>query len=240
VSGLSRRSAIIAGGTTVAGVLAGGGILLSDSQSQGTKNDVSGAEISGPVASATIPPNPADYQYAAMGTGDSDTTVTYFGSWKCPYCARFSTGFLQDIVEDYVATGDINIQYRNISYLGGEPFLGRDAPNAGHAGLAVWNSAPDAYWQFHEYIFQNQPPEGRQWATASKLASFAQASGVENPQPIKEAVRSNTYENALRATSDAATSAGVRGTPSLLVDGTLVSPFEKQQTRQTIENAISG
>lgn len=239
ISGMSRRSAMLAGGSALAGIIAGGGMVIGGDAAEQPASEASSTQVSGPVASAPVPPNPAEKRYATMGTDEADTTVTYFGSWKCPYCAKFSTGFFKDIVKDYVVTGDINVRFRNIAYLGGKPFIGPDAPNAGHAGLAVWNNDSASYWPYHEYVFRNQPPEREQWATASKLASFAQASNVEDPQAIKEAVQSNKYENALRATSDAAQSAGVRGTPSLLVDGTLVSPFEKEQTRNRIEDAIS-
>lgn len=174
-----------------------------------------------------------------MGTGNADATVTYFGSWKCPYCAQFSTGFLSTLVTDYVKPGQIALKFRNLAYIGGKPFLGPDAPAAARAGLAVWNDDPESYWPYHEYVFRNQPPESKRWATADTLTSFAQEAGVTDPSVVRTAIQENKYEDALRATSDAVADAGVSGTPTLLVDGTTVSPFKKDRTRRLIEETIA-
>jgi protein-disulfide isomerase len=225
VSGLPRRYFLVAGGAAVTAGLAGFGAVLN-SQSGGTSDE---------------PANTVDdYEYARIGSADAAATITYFGSYKCPICAQFGAGLFQDLRRDYVDPGDLAILYRNVSYFNGRPFLGSDAPNAGHAGLAVYNNEPESYLDFHEYIFENQPPESQRWATADQLATFASEAGVSNTDVVRTAVEENRYRNALQATASAASDAGLRGTPSLLVDGTLFNPLgDPAQTRQLIEDAIA-
>lgn len=234
VSGLSRRHLLLGGGTAAVAGLAIGGVALSGDTSNETENTESGA-----VATAPVPSSPDNNRYAVMGTDDASASVTYFGNWKCPYCAQFSTGFLPQLVADYVTTGDISLTFRNLTYVNESPFLGVDTPAAGRAGLAVWNTDPTSYWRYHEYVFQNQPPEGREWATAERLVEFATQAGVSEPEVIRTAIQENKYEEALRATTNAANEAGVDGTPMLVVGGQTVSPFEKERTRSLIEDAIS-
>lgn len=131
-----------------------------------------GSTVEGPVANAPLPKNPSAYTYATMGR-ENRPTVTYYGSWKCRYCAQFSTGFLKEIVTDYVESGTVSLTFRALAYINGQPFLGPDAPRATRAGLAVWNVDPETYWEYHEYVFANQPPESKQWATTEQLITFA-------------------------------------------------------------------
>ena len=241
VGGLRRRTLLLAGGAAVAGSAAVAGTTLdrTGDTAQDGNRDAGARGQTTAVATAPIPSSPDESRYAVTGTADAGTTVTYFGSWKCPYCAQFSTGFLSTLITDYVDTGKITLKFRNLTYINGKPFLGADAPAAARAGLAVWNDDPESYWGYHEYVFRNQPPESKQWATADKLVSFARTAGVADPSVIRTAIQENRYEDSLRATSAAANEAGVRGTPTLLVDGTTVNPFEEDRTRRLIEDAIS-
>lgn len=229
VGSISRRWLLLAGGI-LAGGIALGGALLTDGD--GMESDI-------PTADVPLPDTPGEHQYAVMGSPESALTVTYYGNWKCPYCAKFSTGFFGELVSEYVHPGKIAIEYRNLTYVGGEPFLGPDAPAAARAGLAVWDYEPESYWPFHEYVFANQPPERKAWATGDRLVSFADAAGVSNPSVIRTAIRNGTYENALRETSTAARKAGVNGTPTLVIDGQAVSGLDRELVRSRIEEAIS-
>lgn len=236
VRGLPRRAFLVGGGVVAIGAVAAGGIALSDAL--GGVEEIETSEP-GPVGTASPPDSPGDYEYAVMGSSDASATITYFGSWKCPVCARFSDGFLTTLVSDYVAPGDLRIEFRDIAYFGDQTFLGPDAPKAGHGGLAVWNTDPGAYWRFHEIVFRNQPPEAKRWATPGKMEAFAKAAGVSDPGAVREAVENDAYEDELRATSRRVQELGVRGTPTLLIGDSLVSPSNQQQTRDLIEDAIS-
>lgn len=241
VAGISRRRLLFAvGAATIAGLAVGSTVLdrgdSAGGPGSGAPTDSTGG--SGGVANAPVPAAPDEYRYAMTATADSAPVVTYFGSWKCPYCAQFSTGFLAQIVTDYVQPGEIALEFRDLAYINGEPFLGPDAPAAGRAGLAVWNTDPDSYWPYHEYVFRNQPPESDRWATADNLVAFARESGVSDPGAVRTAVQENEYEDSLQATTDAATGVGIQGTPTLVVNGTTVSPFDEEKTRRLIGDAV--
>ncbi|AQL42617.1 thioredoxin [Halorientalis sp. IM1011] len=236
VRGLPRRAFLVGGGVLAIGGVAAGGVALRNAL--GGTEEIQ-TEEAGPVGTAPIPVSPGEYDYAVMGSADAAATVTYFGSWKCPACAQFDEGFFPTLVSDYVAPGDLRIEFRHIATFDGEPFLGPDAPNAGHAGLAVWNTDPGAYWRFHEVVFRNQPPEAKRWATPRKLEAFAEAAGVSDPGAVRTAVENDEYADELQATDRRATQVGVSGTPTLRIGNSLVSPSNQQQTRNRIEDAIS-
>jgi protein-disulfide isomerase len=238
----TRRAFLAAAGTAATIGLAGctgpggGGDGGSDSDGGGTP--------SGPVATAPVPDDPGAYTYARMDAGVS-TTVTYVGNWKCPLCAEFSNGTdrglsLGALVTDYVTPGDIALEYRTLCYTGGgEPFLGPDAPRAGRAGLAVWNVDPASYWRFHEHVMANQPPEDEAWATRPRLVEFAGAAGVADPDAVGSAIADGSHESGVRANTEFAASAGVGGTPTLVVGDSAYSPFEPEPLRSALDS-VSG
>lgn len=192
-----------------------------------------------PVADAPISEQPGEYTYAAMGT--TGPVVTYFGNWKCPGCAEFSTGFLGEIVREYIDPEDLRLRFRGVAYRpNGDPWMGPDAPRAARAGLAVWNVDPDSYWPYHEQVFAEQPPEDEEWATADRLAEFARAAGVDNVEEVRSQVESGQYEDPLQSSADEAEST-IEGVPTLLIDGETVVPTEdKQRTRELLDQTAGG
>lgn len=215
-----RRYVLLAGGTVAAGGIAAGGAMFADG--------LGGGDVV------------TDAAYARFGDGDAGATITYYGSYKCGFCADFSTGFLRDLIEEYVESGSLEIVYRNVSYLDGQPFLGSDGPAAGSAGLAVYDNEPESWRDFHDHVFENQPSEGRAWATPDQLASFAADSGVEDTDAVETAARENRYRPVLEDTDTAARDAGVEGTPTLVIDGTAINPLaDESRTKTLIEDAIS-
>lgn len=215
-------------------LVTGGVLVFSGCLGSGNKGSPNTA-VDGAVASAPVPSDPASYTYATAGSANRPT-VTYYGNWKCPYCAEFSTGFLGDIVKEYVESGDINLRFRALAYINGEPFLGSDAVHAARAGLAVWNVDPETYWKYHEYVFANQPPERETWATTDKLVSFGEQAGVTSTDKLRTKLENQAYESTIQKTSQAAADAGVSGTPTLVIDGETVNPLsDKERTRTLIE-----
>ena len=226
----SRRRFLLAGGTVAAAGLAG---CLSSGSA-----DLPDEVPSTAVTNAPIPESPGDYDYATTGSGESPT-ITYYGNWKCPYCARFSTNALNTIVSDYVEPGDLSLRFR--AWTG---FLGSDDVRAGKAGLAVWNVAPDTYWTFHEYVMAHQPPESKKWATTDWLTTAAEKVGVSGVDAVRSRIESDRYNSLLRKTADRAQSAGYQGTPTLVVDGQTVQAMTQegnlpQSTRNALDQLAS-
>jgi protein-disulfide isomerase len=231
---LTRRRLLLASGSVAVAGLGGclgvGGGEGEDDGAGSGESTAEGGNASGsggtatPVASAPIPADPTAFTYARMGTADRPA-VTYVGNWKCPYCAAFDAGILGDVVTGYVEPGRLALTYRALAFVGGEPFLGPDAPRAARAGLAVWDLAPGRYWPYHERVMADQPPETERWATPDRLVEFAAAAGVPDPDRLRDRLDDAHLRRAVERTSAAAADLGITGTPALVVDGRVVNPF---------------
>lgn len=235
----TRRGVLAAGVTLSTTALAGCTGIFGGG---GARPSPSGDPLESPAATAPLPDDAGDRTYAAMGTGGP--TITYFGNWKCPYCAEFAVGSdrvlsLNTIVTDYVEPGDLELEYRSVAYLpDGGTFLGPDAPRAARAGLAVWNVDVAAYWGYHETVMANQPPESEEWATTDRLVEFAETAEVTSVGEVRTAIEDGSYEDAVRANTTAFDDAGASGTPALVIDGEVHSPFEPSKTREALDAVV--
>ncbi|WP_396613784.1 DsbA family protein (plasmid) [Haloferax sp. S1W] len=190
------------------------------------------------VSAAPLTTKSPKPRYPTLGT--ADTTLTIYGNWKCPYTQEFVREQLGGLVEEFVATGDVAIEYRNVAYAGGEPHLGADAPRAAEAGLAVWDIDPQSFWTYFAYVFANQPQERYEWATTDTLVRLAERAGVDGTDQIQRAIRARTYAQSVQLSAKQATEIGITTVPRVVYDGETTAPtVNPDKTRRQFEEAAS-
>lgn len=252
----SRRWLLSALGTTSVAALAGCSSLLGDDEgtahggdppssptegppesSAGTPNGSLTAD--GPVATAPLPTTASDY--AVLGREAASRRATLYGAWKCPHTRAFVQEWLPPLVNRYVASGDLQIRFRAVRFQTDEPY-GGDESRANQAGLAVWETAPDSYWAYFEHVFENQPPETTEWATTERLASYARAVGIDESEPVREAIEAERYSDRRRASRAAFDELGLDGVPRFQLGDEVTAPTvdpqaTKDQLSRTIDDA---
>lgn len=198
-------------------------------------------EISEPqfdLPSQPVPEAKPEPRYPTLGT--ADTTLTIYGNWKCPYTQEFVRQQLGDLVDEFVVTGDVSIEYRNVAYMDGDTYLGADAPRAAEAGLAVWNIDPASFWTYFAHVFANQPQERFEWATTENLTRFAERAGVEGVEQIEQTLRSRTYTQSVHQSADTASEMGITTVPRIVFDGQVTAPtVQPEATREQFERAAN-
>ncbi|MXR19578.1 DsbA family protein [Halobacterium bonnevillei] len=176
------------------------------------------------AAETPIPDAPADYEYATMSARSDAPVATVYGSWKCPYTREFVRTGLPELVAEFVASGDVALEFRSVAYDGDEPFLGEDAPRASRAGLAAWHVDPDAYWEYFEYVFANQPPEREAWAQPDALARFASEAGVEPTDQFEAEFTGSGHSDAVRAASTRFQELDADAVPRVVTSDSVTAP----------------
>ncbi|WP_336023466.1 DsbA family protein [Halobellus salinisoli] len=190
------------------------------------------------LPSAPIPNGSTNPRYPTIGT--AEMTLTLYGNWKCPYTQEFVRGQLGVLIDDFVTTGDVAIELRNVAYLNEDPYLGSDAPRASEAGLAVWNVDPESFWTYLSYVFANQPQERYEWASTETLVRFAERAGVDDIDRIRQAIRNRTYARDVQTSAERANEVGISTVPRVVYDDTVTAPtVEPEATRAQFERAAN-
>ncbi len=159
----------------------------------------------------------------ALGQANAPVTVEIFSDFQCPACKFFTTSTEAAFLDQYVATGKARFVYRDMTIIdGGDP-----AGESSQAAIAARCAGDQGkFWLFHDYLFENQDPAGENkgWFTQSRLQAIADAVGLDRTK--FDACTSNGAAKlaAVQADTAAGKALGVSQTPTLAVDGKLLTP----------------
>lgn len=146
-----------------------------------------------------------------LGDPNAPITIIEFSDFECPFCARFYSDAYTQIKENYVDSGDVRIVYRDFP-LG---FHQRAIPAAIAAECAQEISGDEAFFDFHDRIFENQND-----LSDANLRSHAVAIGLDVAawdECFADADGSMAAE--VDADFQDGQAAGVSGTPTVFING---------------------
>jgi len=223
----------------------------------GTSGSSNGSvSVAVPTAAATAEAPVVDMDVAdapTKGPKDAKVQIVEFSDFECPYCARFVTQTMPQILSTY---GDkVLFAFRNY------PLPASMHPYAQKAAEAS-ECANDQgiFWQYHDLLFQNQSQlsalvqadatNGVNQVVA-QLKQYAATLGIDSAkfdQCLDSGADVDKVSSDASAMTDALTAAGVTkfGTPSFFINGKFVSgayPFDEnsagyQQGMFTFKAAI--
>ncbi|HEX9727610.1 MAG TPA: thioredoxin domain-containing protein [Gemmatimonadales bacterium] len=184
-----------------------------------------GARQSGQGA-ATVPIQPAatpataggqDQMFAARVRGSEDAPMTMYevADFQCPACRVFFVETLPTIEREYVRTGKLRIVFVNFP-------LVSIHPNAAAAHeFAMCAAQQNRFWPIHDLLYANQD----RWASLGDPAPYFRIL-ADSAALVSDALSTCLDSGEMRAPlmheAQGAYNAGVRSTPSFVVEGGLV------------------
>jgi protein-disulfide isomerase len=143
-----------------------------------------------------------------LGKADAPVRLVEFADLQCPYCREYSLQVLPQLVQDYVRSGKVRMEFRNLS------FLGDDSVTAGRAASAAAEQAK--LWNFVDVLYFNQGEENSGYVTSQFLDSVYKGAGVDAAK-AKAYAGSAAALKPLGAANTLANKEGVDSTPTILV-----------------------
>lgn len=154
-----------------------------------------------------------------LGDPNAPVTLQYFGDLECPICKEFTLGALPTIIQKWVRTGKVKIEYRSMETATREPETFNTQQVA-----ALAAGKQNKMWYFVELFYHEQGEEDSGYVTESYLQNLAQqVPGLTLTQWTGD--RGDPTLSAQVATDkQAANNAGFTGTPSFLIGKTGGTP----------------
>jgi len=176
-----------------------------------------GAEPSGKIV---------DTAAGAVVFGDGDNTIDTYVDFLCPICNQFeqSEG---STIKQLVDEGKATLKVHPVSILDTRTSPAGYSSRAGGAFLAVAAADPDHAYAYMEALFANQPAEGSAGLTSAQLVDIAKNAGVTMTGDLEKAITSDRYQKFVQAQQ---LPDGSRGTPTLLVNGTMINVTMNPET----------
>lgn len=149
----------------------------------------------------------------SKGNPKAQVTVVEYSDFQCGYCARAASQ-VADFLKDY--KGKVRFFYKQFPLS-----FHKWAEQASIASLCVYDQANEKFWKFHDAIFEKQS-EIKVADAEETLAEMARKLGVDMKK-YNECVKSEEARRRVASEMREGRSIGVRGTPTFVVDGFVIS-----------------
>lgn len=161
---------------------------------------------------------------SAGGDVPADATrVDVYQDFMCPYCGTFEMTNGEDL-EELAAAGEIALHVHPLALLNrysqGTDFSTRSA----NALATVADGSPEHVLDFTRLMYMNQPEQNSPGLSDDEMASIAVQAGV--PQEVADTIKDGKFTAWALAATEQSSKDQVRGTPSLMIDGTLIEQQE--------------
>lgn len=169
-----------------------------------------------------------------MGSPSAKVWLIIVSDFQCPYCERWHATVAATLRREYVTPGKVRMAYIHLPIKGHQ-----HAMNAAEASMCA--GVDGKFWQAHDAIFAAQ----QRWtpmevpAAQAVFDSLALGTGVDAKR-YRDCLASDRMLPMIQADNDRAVQAGVRSTPTILVQGrSMVGLQPVENYRRAIDEALA-
>jgi protein-disulfide isomerase len=171
----------------------------------------------------------------ALGPKTAKVLVQVFGDFQCPICGEFFRSVEPQIIRDFVIAGTIRYEYHHFIVIDSN-VGGTESHRAAEASECA--SEQGRFWDYHNMLFSNQQGEGSGAFADRRLKAFAPALGLD-AQTFNTCFDSGRYSAAVNADNALGNQMGVKGTPTLFINGVAVNnALDYNEVKQKISALV--
>ncbi len=137
-----------------------------------------------------------------------------FSSYQCGFCARYFRESFDQVMENYVESGQVLYIYRDFPL----PSQRQSALAAEAANCAGETGDGSTYWEMHDLLFGRQAEWSGRGDADAIFKGYAQELGLDGAT-FDQCLDSGATRNLVEVDLAAGYAEGVRGTPTFLIDG---------------------
>jgi len=170
-----------------------------------------------------------------MGNPNAPVKLIEYGSMTCPHCADFHKEAEKALIDKYVKTGQVSFEFRNFvrdPYDITASLIARCGGTSSFFGLTRGLYAEQKDWigkiqvipPDQQQALMGMPPQ-QQFATIAKFAGFPQWAAMRGLPTAKSATclaDDGAVTKLVQMQSDAISQYDIPGTPSFIINGSLV------------------
>lgn len=187
----------------------------------------------GNTSAITIAPDPVanvQTKNETMGNPNAPVKVVEWANYQCPYCHQFWTSFESQLIQNYVSTGKVYFEYKDLT------FGWQESIDAAEAAACANNQGK--FWQYHDTLFQNQKAENSGGFSRSRLKTMASELGLNMTQ-FNRCFNSHQTAAQVQNSDKTAASQNINATPTFFVNGQKVNYTGFGSVKAAIDAALS-
>lgn len=149
-----------------------------------------------------------------FGAADAKVTLDVYEDFQCPVCQAFEAVTGQDLKTLY-GSGQVRVRYHPLAFLNHASTTDYSSRSANVAACAADSKVFPAV---HDQLFGGQPKEGTAGLSDDQMIELARGVGAVE-KAFVSCVAKGKYNDWVNAVTEAASKAGITGTPTVLVNG---------------------
>ncbi|MBL9051005.1 MAG: DsbA family protein [Tabrizicola sp.] len=181
------------------------------------------------LAQEAAPAEPGDF---SLGSPDAKVKIVEYASYTCPHCAAFHATVFKDLKKDYIDTGKVHFTLREVYF---------DRYGL-WAALVARCGGDMRYFGIHDMLFDQQ----KEWAASEdpaqvveNLKTIGRAAGLEDAAMDACLNDTATAEAMIKRFQTNMEADGVKGTPTIFVNGTMHSNMPYDELKAIIEEELA-
>jgi protein-disulfide isomerase len=154
------------------------------------------------------------------GNASAKVVVEEYSDYQCPYCGLFARTAEVQLREQYIKPGRILFIFRNLPVVDSFVANGTESHLAALAALCAGDQ--DMFWEYHDYLFQNQVGENQGNFSTARLQAFAVQLHLDSLK-FNQCLSDQTHVDVLNADIQRANALHLSGTPTFFINGVLAN-----------------
>ncbi|MFP8959781.1 DsbA family protein [Streptomyces nanhaiensis] len=165
----------------------------------------------------------------ALGSPDAPVVLIEYADFQCPFCGKFARDTEPELIEKYVESGVLRIEWRDF------PIFGEESENAARAGYAAGRQG--RFWEFHEIAYSEEGKMNSGRFAEEELVRMAREAGVKDLDEFRSDMESDAAGKAIERDTREGYELGVTSTPAFLVND---RPILGAQPTEVFTDAVEG
>jgi len=162
--------------------------------------------------------------HPSVGQKTAKLTVVEFSDFECPYCSR-ARETVDQMMQDYA--GKVRLVFRQFPLVE----MHKNAEKAAEASLCA--NEQGKFWEYHDVLFKNQ-----QKLEVAQLKQHAGEVGLDAAQ-FTSCLDSGKHKKDVDQDMAAGQKLGVPGTPTVFVNGIMLSSASKDEFKRVIDQELA-
>ena len=167
----------------------------------------------------------------SFGPPNAPVTIVEFGDLECPSC-RAEAPLLRQLIPD-LYPNQVRVVFKDYPLESIHPW----ARAASIAGRCVFRQDPRAFWKFFDWDYENQDDITVE-NLKSKVLGWAAGAGINSTQ-LASCIDSKATDEEVAQNISEGKAAGVRGTPTLFVNGVKSPSIQLPGVQQMIQKELA-
>jgi protein-disulfide isomerase len=168
----------------------------------------------------------------SLGTPGAPVMMVLFTDLQCPFCREEAKTLRANLIQTYPK--EVRLYFKDYPLVQMHPW----AKPAAIAGRCVFQQSPAVFWQYHDWVFEQQPQITLENLNG-KVMEFAQGKQIDGLQ-LKRCIDTRATEADVDRSVKEGQSLQVDSTPTLFINGRRInSNLPWPQLKSIIDNEIA-